>query len=370
MNARNPALGHDYLLVMRGAERTFLEMARIFPTAPIYTTIYSEAGTEGAFAGRAIHTSPLQRLGVRQRGFRALLPLFPAATARLRPRGHDLLLTSSSAFAIRMRPDRGVPHVCYCHTPFRYAHHERERAMREVRAPLRPLLAPALASIRRGDIEAGRRVDLLIANSETTRERIGEVYGREAPVVHPPVDVARFAAPAGGGTGEPEDPGDYFLCVTELVPHKGVEIALEAARLSGSRIVVVGAGPAEADLRTRFGGVAEFRGRASDAELERLYRGARAVVVPTVEEFGIVAVEAQAAGRPVVAPRAGGASETVVEGETGLLLDERTPAAFAEAMADADFARLRPGGGAAQRRPLHAGDLPRTALRRCWTQAV
>ena len=339
--ARNPALGHDYLLVMRGAERTFLEMSRLFPTAPIYTTIYSEAGTEGAFAGREVHTSPLQRLGIRQRGFRTLLPLFPAAVARLRPRGHDLLLTSSSAFAIRMRPDPGVPHVCYCHTPFRYAHHERERALSEVRAPLRPLLAPTLAAIRRSDVEAGRRVDLLVANSETTRARIGEVYGREAPVVHPPVEVARFAEPE-PGERESGEPGEYFLCVTELVPHKGVEIALEAARLSGSRVVVVGSGPAEADLRSRFATVAEFRGRASDAELEGLYRGARAVVVPTVEEFGIVAVEAQAAGRPVLAPRAGGASETVLEGETGLLLDVRTPVAFAEAMADADFAGFDP----------------------------
>ena len=336
--ARNPALGHGYLLVMRGAERTFLEMSRLFPEAPIYTTIYSEAGTEGAFASRRVHTSPLQRLGVRQRGFRALLPLFPAAVARLRPRGHDLLLTSSSAFAIRMRPDPGVPHVCYCHTPFRYAHHERERALSEVRAPLRPLLAPTLAAIRRSDVEAGRRVDLLVANSETTRKRIGEVYGREAPVVHPPVEVARFAQPASGD----REPGDYLLCVTELVPHKGVEIALEAAQASGNRIVVVGSGPAEAELRARFRSNADFRGRASDRELEGLYRGARAVVVPTVEEFGIVAVEAQAAGRPVIAPRAGGAAETVIDGETGVLVDERTPAAFAAAMADVDFDRFDP----------------------------
>jgi glycosyltransferase involved in cell wall biosynthesis len=325
---------------MRGAERTFLEMARLFPAAPIYTTIYSESGTEGAFAGREIHTSPLQRLGVGQGGFRALLPLFPPATARLRPRGCDLLLTSSSAFAIRMRPDPGVPHVCYCHTPFRYAHHERKRALREVRAPLRPALGATLAAIRRGDVEAGRRVDLLIANSETTRRRIAAAYGREAPVVHPPVDVARFGATPGRGEGDGR--GEYFLCVTELVPHKGVEIALEAARLSGSRLVVAGSGPAEPDLRARFGDVGDFRGRVSDGELEGLYRGARAVVVPTVEEFGIVAVEAQAAGRPVIAPREGGAAETVRAGETGVLLDARTAAAFAEAMADCDWGGFEP----------------------------
>ncbi len=139
----------------------------------------------------------------------------------------------------------------------------------------------------------------------------------------------------------------YFLCVTELVPHKGVEIALEAARLSGSRIVLVGSGPARADLEARFSDVCEFRGRVTDRELERLYAGATAIVVPTIEEFGIVAVEAQAAGRPVVAPREGGASETVVDGETGLLLDERTPAVFAEAMSDGEFARFSPAAARA-----------------------
>jgi glycosyltransferase involved in cell wall biosynthesis len=334
-----PALGHDYLLVMRGAERTFLEISRIWPEAPIYTTLYSEQGTGGAFADRTIVTSPLQRLGVGQRGFRALLPLFGAAVRRLRPRGHDLLVTSSSAFAIGIRPDPGVPHVCYCHTPFRYAHYERARALGEVPGPLRPPLAATLRSIRRRDLEAAAAVTAFVANSEATRARIAELYGRESVVVHPPVDVARFAPPP--GAVEPPA-GDYLLCVTELVAHKGVETALEAARLAGTRVVLVGSGPERDRLEARFGDVCDCRGRTSDAELEGLYRGARAVVVPTVEEFGIVAVEAQAAGKPVIAPVEGGATETVLDGRTGVLVGERSAAAFAEAIRELDPAAFDP----------------------------
>lgn len=339
--AARPALGHDYLLVMRGAERTFLEIARCWLEAPIYTTLYSEGGTGGAFAGREIVTSPLQRLGVDQARFRALLPLFPAAVSRLRPRGHDLLVTSSSAFAIGIRPDPGAVHVCYCHTPFRYAHHERRRALSEVPPPLRPALAATLSAIRRRDLRVAGRVDAFIANSETTRTRIGSIYGRDAVVVHPPVAVERFA----GDAAFAREP--YLLCVTELVRHKGVELALEAAQLSGRRMIVVGSGPEHRSLVARYGSIAEFRGRATDAELEELYRGAEAVVVPTVEEFGIVAVEAQAAGRPVVAPREGGASETVIEGATGILVDDRTAAAFGEALRETDFGRFDPAAARA-----------------------
>ncbi len=212
MTASNPALGHDYLLVMRGAERTFAEMARLFPDAPIYTTLYSEEGTEGFFSGRDVVTSRLLPQTVGQRWFRLLLPVFPSAMAGLRPRGHDLLLTSSSAFAIRMQPDEGVPHVCYCHTPFRYSHHDYERALTEVPAPLRPVLGPTLSSIRAGDIEAGKRVDFLIANSETTRARIAEFYDRESTVVHPPVDVARFPRLPGRRSGGHFRPGVFPLC--------------------------------------------------------------------------------------------------------------------------------------------------------------
>jgi glycosyltransferase involved in cell wall biosynthesis len=326
------ALVHDYLLVLRGAERTFAAMADCWPEAPIYTTLYSEEGTEGRFAGREVKTSGLQRLGVGQRRFRYLLPLYPRAVERLPVSEFDLVVSSSSAFALGVRPRPDAVHVCYCHTPFRYAWHERDRALAEVPAALRPALSVSLSRIRAWDRRAAARVSRFVANSEFTRERIAAWYGREATVIHPPVDVQRFHV---------EPPDDYFLVVAELVPHKRVDIALEAARRAGRRIKVVGEGPELGRLRSAHGRSAEFLGRVSAEQLPTVYARARALVVANVEEFGIAAVEAQASGRPVLAVEAGGARETVLDGETGVLVGQQ-PDELAAAMRGVDFERFQP----------------------------
>ncbi len=316
------ALAHDYLLVMRGAERTFAAIADVYEDAPIYTLLYDERGTGGRFAGREIHVSPLDRLRVGQRGFRRLLPLYPWAVRRLAPAPCDVVLSSSSAFAHGLHVPSGAVHVCYCHAPFRYAWTEQERALAEVPAPLRPLLRRELRRMRGWDLEASRGVDVYVANSQLTRERIERFYGREATVIHPPVETERFA---------PGTPGERLLLVSELVPHKRIDVALEAARRARVPIAVVGEGPAYADLRERYP-EASFLGRVDDERLAGLYAAARAVLVTSVEEFGITAVEAQASGRPVIAAGAGGVLETVLDGETGLLATPGDPAAFAAAI--------------------------------------
>jgi glycosyltransferase involved in cell wall biosynthesis len=326
------ALVHDYLLVLRGAERTFAQIADTWPEAPIATLLYDEAGTEGRFAGRSVTTSPLQRLGLRQANFRALLPAFPAATRHLDLDGFDCVVSSSSAFAHGVRPAAGARHVCYCHSPFRYAWHEQARALTEVPQPLRPALALMLRRHRAFDRGAARTVDRYIANGEITRERIRRFWGRDADIVHPPVEIERFQI------GEP---GDHVLFVGELVRHKRPEVAIEAATAAGRRIKVVGAGPELERLRERFGAGAEFLGRVGDAQLAELYAEAAALVVPNVEEFGIASVEAQAAGRPVIAVDGGGARETVVPGRTGLLVDDGDPAALARALRT-DLSRFDP----------------------------
>lgn len=302
------ALVHDYLLVLRGAERTFAAMADLWPTAPIYTLLYDREGTRDRFASHPVHPSPLQATGAKQGSFRKLLPLFPLAAERLPVSEYPIVVSSSSAFAHGVRPGPGAVHVCYCHSPFRYAWFERERATAEVPRPLRPALTAALRAVRQWDIKASTRVTHYVANSRHTQQRIREFYGGEAAVVHPPVEVDRFRA------GEPED---YFLVVSEIVPHKRIETAVAAADSAGQRLKVVGSGPDLGRLRTRYPDHVEFLGRVDDGNLEDLYAGARAVVVPNVEEFGIAAVEAQAAGRPVLAARAGGTLETVVDEETG-----------------------------------------------------
>jgi glycosyltransferase involved in cell wall biosynthesis len=313
---------------MRGAERTFAQIASCWPEAPIYTLLYDEQGTQSKFAGRIVRTSYLQRLGLRQRGFRMLLPALPGATERLRIGDHRVIISSSSAFGHGIRPPDAAVHINYCHSPFRYVWHERERALQEVPAALRPVVAGMLDRIRGWDVRAAHRVDHFIANSETTRQRIAQVWHRDSVVVHPPVDVERFFV------GEAED---FLLYVGELSPHKRVEVALQAARRAEKPIKVVGEGPAARALRARFGDWADFQGRVDDEQLCGLMSRARALVVPNVEEFGIAAVEAQAAGRPVIAPDRGGTSETVIDGQTGVLYPAGNVDALSEAMRDVDF---------------------------------
>ena len=326
------ALAHDYLLVMRGAERTFAAMAELYSSAPIFTLLYDEQGTQGRFAGRSITTSPLQRLGIDQRTFRRLLPLYPLAAERLRPPPCDAVVSSSSAFAHGLRVPDGAAHVCYCHAPFRYAWYEQDRALAEVPAMLRGLLRVQLQWMRRWDLAASRRVDSYIANSRLTQERIKAFYGRDAPIIHPPVETHRF---------RPGEPGDALLVVSELVAHKRVHVALAAARQAGVSIRVVGSGRELAPLREAFP-EAEFLGRAGDEDLAGLYASARAVVVPSMEEFGITAVEAQAAGRPVVAAAAGGTLETVVEGRTGCFARLDDVDSFAHAIEALDTLAFEP----------------------------
>jgi glycosyltransferase involved in cell wall biosynthesis len=303
------ALAHDYLLTMRGAERTFAEMARCWPEAPIYTLLYDADAVAEGFAGREVHTSGLQRLGAKQSRFRYLLPFFPKAAERLPVQSYDTIVTSSSAFAHGLRPRPGALHVCYCHSPFRYAWFEQERAEAETPWPGRPLMRAILKRNRAWDLEAAGRVSRYVANGRITQDRIMELYGVESEIVHPPVAVERFEV------GKPED---FLLFVGQIVPHKRVE--------------VVGEGPDCERLEQLYGGPqVEFLGSISDRMLCDLYSRCIALVVPNVEEFGIAAVEAQAAGRPVVAVNRGGVRETVIPGETGVLVDGEDAAALAEA---------------------------------------
>lgn len=327
------ALVHDYLLVRRGAERTFEAIADCWPSADIYTLLHDPDATANRYAGRRVTPSYLQRLGLRQHNFRRALPLFPRAAESLPLQDHEIVVSSSSAFAHGVRPTPAAIHVCYCHSPFRYAWHERARAYTEMPAPMRPVLRHTLDHMREWDRTASERVTHYLANSQTTRRRIQDFYGRDSKVVHPPVDVDRFSI---------AEPSDYALMVTEITRHKRIEVALEAARRAGQRIKVVGTGPDFGLLQQRFGRSAEFLGRVPDVELDRLYAGARMFVMSNVEEFGIAAVEAQAAGRPVVAAAAGGALETIIPGETGVLVPEDNIDAFAEAFRYTDFDQFSP----------------------------
>jgi glycosyltransferase involved in cell wall biosynthesis len=323
LGGRSVVLVHDYLLVMRGAERTFDAMAELWPEAPIATLLYDSSAFGDRFAGRDVRTSFLQASRARQRNFRALLPLCSMAAERLPVSDFDVVVSSSSAFAHGVRPGPEAMQISYCHSPFRYAWFERDRGRRSAPLPLRPALSAMLSHCRTWTTEAAERVTHFVANSRLTQQRIREAWGRDSEIIHPPVDVDRFHS---------REPEDFLLLVGEITTHKRRDLALEAARLARMPIVVVGDGPDLQRLRARYGDMATFTGRLDDRDLAELYSRAAALVVPNVEEFGIVAVEAMAAGRPVVAVNAGGTQETVVHGETGLLVDEQTPEAFAAAL--------------------------------------
>jgi glycosyltransferase involved in cell wall biosynthesis len=321
------ALVHDFLLDLRGAERVFLVLADMFPEADIFTAVYDPEGTEGRFAHRRVHTTFLQKLKPNATSFRRLLPLYPYAMEALDLSGYDLVLSSSSAWAHGVLPSPDAVHVCYCHNPFRYAWNAREATLRTQPAVLRPALRVVLQRWRQWDWIAAQRVDRYIANSETTRRRVARYFTREAEVVYPPVEVGRFA---------PGVVGEHYAVLSELMPHKRIDLAVRAFNQLGRPLVVIGDGPDARRLQRIAGPTVRFTGRVSDAEVARLLATSRALVVTATEEFGIAAVEAQAAGRPVVALDEGGVTESVQEGRTGVFYEEATPAALAAAVAAFD----------------------------------
>ena len=228
------ALVHDFLLDLRGAERVFAAICDAWPDADVYTTIYDEAGTEGRFAPRAPRTSFLQALRPTARTFRALLPLYPHAIESLDLRGYDLVISSSSAWAHGVLVDPEAVHVCYCHNPFRYAWSEREATLAARRAPVRLPLRVLLSRWRQWDWIAAQRVDRYVANSRLTASRVRRYFGRDADVLHPPVELARFW---------PGEVGEHYLVVAELMAHKRIDVAVQAFNRLGAPLVVVGRRP-------------------------------------------------------------------------------------------------------------------------------
>jgi glycosyltransferase involved in cell wall biosynthesis len=310
---RRVALVHDFLLDLRGAERVFLALCDIWPDADLFTAVYDEDATEGRFAHRRVHTSFLQKLRPTARTFRGLLPFYPTAIESFDLSDYDLVVSSSSAWAHAILCDESTVHLCYCHNPFRYAWNDRDRTLASQHNPLtRAALRSLFKRWRQWDWIAAQRVDRYLTNSQTTRARIRKYLGREAQVVYPPVETGRFS---------PGTVRDHYLVLSELMPHKRIDVAVEAFSRLGLPLLVVGDGPDRRRLRRLAGPNVHFAGRLSDADTAEALRGCRALVVPAVEEFGIAAVEAQASGRPVIGRRGGGVLETVRQGVTGCFWD-------------------------------------------------
>jgi glycosyltransferase involved in cell wall biosynthesis len=307
---REVALVHDFLVDLRGADRVFQAIADIWPEAPIYTAVYDERGTESRFAHRDVRTSFLQRLRPTASTFRSLLPLYPSAIESFDLSEYELVISSSSAWAHAVICHEHTTHVSYCYNPFRYAWNDRDRTLADLPDPIsRAVLRGILRRWRQWDWIAAQRVDRYLTISQTARARIRHYWGRDATILHPPVDTRRFT------TAEPQG---YHLLLSELMRHKQIDIAVEAFNRLRMPLVIAGDGPDARRLRRMAGPTVTFTGRVPDAEAARLLAGCQALVVTAVEEFGLAAVEAQAAGRPVISIGAGGALETVIDGKTGV----------------------------------------------------
>jgi glycosyltransferase involved in cell wall biosynthesis len=310
------ALVHDWLTGTRGGEKVLLELVRMFPGAPIYTLFHFPGSQSPEIEAADIRTTFLQKLVSPRANYRKLLPLFFVAAETWDLDGFDLVISTSHCVAKNAKKSPGAFHLCYCHTPVRYLNDQFDDYFRGQPAFVTAAARLARGPLRAWDRAAVPRVDAFLANSENVKARIARLWGRAATVVFPPVDTAFYTPPPPGA------PRKGLLAVSALAPYKRLEDAIDAANARRLPLTVAGFGPERARLAARAGETVRFLDTPNDDMLRTCYRTAEAVLMPGEEDFGIVPVEAQACGTPVVALGRGGARETVRDGETGVLYGE------------------------------------------------
>lgn len=314
------AIVADAMVTLGGGERVVEALAEAFPSAAIFAVMHDPSRT-GAHLASRVRTSWLNGIPLARRYAKALLPFIPNAVESFDLRGFDVIVSSNHTLAKGILRSADQVHICYCHTPLRALWEQPHSELFRVPRVLRPLARGMLLNLRIWDYCAAARVDHFVANSVTTQRRIAAHYRRESTVLSPPIDVEAFRP-------GPES-GEYYLVVSRNVPYKRIELAIEAAQRLGRRLVIAGEGT---DKLPFAGALIERRGKVGAAELLRLMQGARALLAPQIEDFGMAILEMNACGKPVIAFAAGGALETVIDGKNGVLFSEQTTDALATAI--------------------------------------
>lgn len=325
------ALVHDWLTGMRGGEKVLEVLCEIFPQADLYTLVYIPGSVSKVIQKRKIYTSFLQNFPNIEKNYRYYLALMPFAISQFDLSDYELVISSSHCVAKGVKVGKNTLHICYCHTPMRYiwdmyelyfgkqsnASFFTKFAMKILRKPL-----------QYWDLKSSQNVDYFVANSYNVKERIKRIYNRDAVVVYPPVDTNFFTL-----NSELQTP-NYYLVVSAFAPYKKIDIVIEAFKILGYNLKIIGCGQQEKYLKSIAKGFKniEFLGWQDNESLKYYYQNAKALVFPTEEDFGIVPVEAQACGTPVVAYKKGGALETIIDGETGVFFEEQTPESIISAI--------------------------------------
>ncbi len=320
------ALIHDHLAQDGGAEKVLQALAEIYPSAPIYVLLYKKNYIEKYFSDREVKSSFIQNFPLGVKKYQWYMPLMPMAIESLDLRDFDFVFSSASSFAKGVITSSNTTHICYCHTTTRYLWDYAHQYIKElnINKAVKKIISLNLSRIRQWDRMAADRVDYFIANSQATKKRIKKYYGRESVVIYPPVDTEKFIVS--------RDIGNYFLAGGRFTPYKRLDTAIMAFNKLNIPLKIFGQGPDESRLRKMSKDNIEFLGRVSDREKIKLMSHCRAFIHPQEEDFGIAAVEAMAAGRPVIAYNKGGAKETIIYGWSGILFNEQNWEELADAV--------------------------------------
>ncbi|MBU2566794.1 glycosyltransferase [Patescibacteria group bacterium] len=318
INSLRVAIVHDYLVQDGGAERVFTALKKIFPSADIHVLIHNPKRTHSDFKDAKIKTAFLNNWPFAKRYYQWYLPLLPLATEHLNFNGYDLILSSSSSFAKGIIVPATAKHICYLHTPTRFLWEDRIGYLADLPQPalIRAVLPPLLHRLRGWDYQAAQRPDLILTNSVTSQIRIKRHYRRDSQVIHPPVDTHRIPLSRHEGT--------YWLTGGRLVPYKRFDLIVKAFNKLNMPLIIFGTGPELKNLKKLASKKTKFVGQINDTEKTKLYRYSSGFIHPQIEDFGITAIEAMSAGRPVIAYGKGGASETILPGITGTFIDMQT----------------------------------------------